>query len=107
MKVKFVPALVDMRVSAMEGVEFLLSSGNHSGSTQQGEYDGRRMRIIRTDDLYNYGDHACTKGGDVRLPQIIGQIRGDSGKANIIIGHPILKSLFLEGEQSCVKNGSY
>ena len=76
--VKFVSTSADIRVSALEDVEFRLSSGNHPGSTQQGKYNGRRMRIIRTDGFYNYGDHACTKGGDVRLPGIIRANTGES-----------------------------
>jgi hypothetical protein len=89
-----VPAMADMRVSALEGVEFPLSSGNHPGSMQQGEVMAvgcvSSEQMIFTTMVFTLARREVMSD----CPTSSGQIREVSGKAKTNFGHSILKSLF-------------
>jgi hypothetical protein len=82
-----------MRVSALEGIEFLLSSGNHPGSIQLGEvmafgcvssglmiFTAMVIMLARREVVTVCSNHSEQMGVS-------------SGKTQIIIGHSNLKSL--------------
>jgi hypothetical protein len=65
--VKFVPVSADIWDigASRHRISVVFRDMSERHTTARFRFD-RRMRIIRADDLYNYGNDTCTNGGGVQ-----------------------------------------